>query len=58
MTDADNEDLISMIEKLIPACPEFKVLLKSQLRNAKLKDPRHRRWDPDIISLCLNLWAK
>ena len=58
LTDADHEDLVSIIEKVLPHAPQFKLLLEGQLRNSKAKDPRHRRWHPDMISLCTNLWAK
>ena len=54
----DHEDLITIIEKLLPDAPNFKDLLRSQLKNAVGKDPRARRWDTRIISLCLSLWAK
>ena len=32
--DLDHQDLIEMIQKLIPMAPEFDVILQSQLRNA------------------------
>lgn len=35
---------------------EFKLLLESQLRNSKTAlDPRQRRWDPKVISICLGI---
>ena len=58
LTRSDEHDLIEIIQKVIPEAPKFKVILESQLRNAKAKDPKHRRWSPEMISLCLNLWAK
>ena len=58
MTDVDNEDLVEIIQKVLPSNPKFKLLLESQLCNCTAKDPRSRRWHPDVISLCLNLWAK
>ena len=58
LTEADEHDLIEIIKRVMPHAPKFKILLESQLRNATSKDPRHRRWHPNMISLCLNLWAK
>ena len=58
LTPADENDFIQIIEKVLPAAPKFKIILESQLRNAKQRDPRHRRWSAEMISLCLNLWAK
>ena len=58
LNDADTDDLCEIIQSLLPKAPEFSVLLKAQLMNAKSGDPRGHRWDPKIISLCLHLWAK
>ena len=58
LTTSDHEDLITIIRKLIPNAPKFEILLHSQLRNANDIECRRRRWDPKMISLCLNLWAK
>lgn len=43
---------------LIPHCPKFETLFQSQIQNAKCADPRQRKWDPAIISLALNIYAK
>ena len=53
-----HDDLINIIEILTPKAPQFKNLFRAQLCNATNVDPRQRRWDPAIISLALNLWAK
>ena len=58
LTEADHDDFIKIIDQVLPHAPQFKTLLLSQIRNSKSKDPRHRRWDVNMISLCLNLWAK
>ena len=58
LTEADQEDLIAIIEKILPEAPQFKTLLLNQLCNAKSMDPRRCRWSREMISLCLNLWAK
>ena len=58
LTEADHDDLSTIIHKVLPHAPHFKTLLESQLQNCKSKDARHRRWDVNMISLCLNLWAK
>ena len=57
LTCDDEQDLIDVIKKLLPAVPEFSILFESQLRNATCTDPK-LRWDPRILSLCLNYRAK
>ncbi|KAK3593262.1 hypothetical protein CHS0354_012355 [Potamilus streckersoni] len=56
--DAETDKLLKAVT--ISDVPErFNILLESQLRNnEKEKDPRHRRWNQDIINLCLNLYSK
>ena len=58
LSEADNSDLVKIIEDRLPHAPQFKDLLESQLNNAKNMDPRRRRWDKQMISLCLHLWAR
>lgn len=60
LSEMDHNDLIEIIRKLLPQAPEFCTLLQSQLKNASNteKDARYRRWSPEMISLCLNLWGK
>ena len=53
LTESDQKDLIKIIQRVLPEAPNFKVLLESQLRNAKKKNPKHRRWSGDMISLML-----
>ena len=57
------DELDGNFEKLMMNLPgiskEFQTLLKSQVRNRnENKDPRHRRWDTEIISMCLSLWTR
>ena len=40
LSDADIDDLCCIIQKLIPKAPQFSVLLKTQLMNAKSGDPQ------------------
>lgn len=54
----DEKDMIILLNKLMEVCPNFKVLLDNQLRNVQHEDARANRWDPSIISWCLNMWAK
>ena len=53
-----HEDLIKVIEMLTPNAPQFKHLFRAQLLNARNIDPRQRKWDPVLISIALNLWAR
>lgn len=61
MNQDDQADFEKTIKAILPDAPEgFITLMKSQVRNnaAKNKDPRHRRWDPEIISMSLSLWCR
>lgn len=53
-----HEDLLEILQSTLPNCPtNFKCLLKSQLDNFE-REPRQRRWAPEIISLCLTLYSR
>ena len=52
------EDLLQMIQQMLPDAPNFCVLLQYQLDNARGRDQKGHRWDPCIISLALNLWTE
>ena len=58
LSNNDNQDLISLVHQISAKAPQFQKLLHSQLVNAKHQDPRQRRWDKDIISLCLHSWTQ
>ena len=58
LCEEDNEDFSNMLETICGKAPEFKLLFESQLSNARHKDAHQRRWDPAVISLCINLWAR
>ena len=58
LNEIDNQDLINIVQKLVPLAPDFAVLLESQLLNAKDMDSRGCRWNEKMITLCLHLWAK
>lgn len=52
-----DEDFKTILENILPtANPKMKTLLKSQYDALQVKDSRQRRWDKDIIKVCLNLW--
>lgn len=54
----DMEKILDIIcSKGVPE--EFRILLKSQLANAKSGlEKRQRRWDPKVISICLSLYCR
>ena len=58
LCDEDNEDFKNILQSISAKAPQFKLLFESQLSNAQHKDARQRRWDPAVISLCINLWAR
>ena len=58
LTNNDNEDFARIVEQIKDKAPNFHLLLKAQLLNARHKDPRQRKWDPAIISFCLHSWAQ
>ena len=58
LTEEDNDDFCCIIEQIRDKAPKFDVLLKSQLLNARHKDPRQWRWDTSVISFCIHSWAQ
>ncbi|PIK42459.1 hypothetical protein BSL78_20688 [Apostichopus japonicus] len=59
LDEDDDSDISKILESYFPnASPEMKVLLKSQHGALKTKSPNGRKWDKEIISLCLSLWLR
>lgn len=60
LNDDLHSDFMDILNKIMPSCsPEFKVLLESQIKNSSdTKDPRFRRWNPDVISICLTMYSR
>ncbi|KAJ8318738.1 hypothetical protein KUTeg_003829 [Tegillarca granosa] len=57
----DHEDMESILNKIVEngAPEQFKLLLESQLRNFKKGLEIHqRRWDQEVISVCLGLYIR
>ena len=56
------ENFENLVRKILPNAPEgLTTLMKSQFRNNDVnnkKDPRHRRWDPEVISMALSIWCR
>jgi len=55
------EDRMSLLRSLFPGCSEvmFKLLsAQSNICNSHMQDPRSRRWDKEIIQICLTLWNR
>ena len=56
--DAHN-DLMAILDKVFPDAPEkMKILLKSQHDALTAKSPQLRRWNKEVISMCLSLWIR
>ena len=55
-----HKDLMDILLKIMPACtPEFRILLDSQIKNSSNdKDPRYRKWSPNVISICLSMYIR
>ena len=55
---ADHSDFVDILDKVIPECPErLKVFLVSQ-KNAVTPCPNERRWNKDVLRICLSLWCR
>ena len=54
----DNQDFATIFEQIKMKAPNFDILMKSQMENAKHTDPRQRRWDTAMISFCLQAWTQ
>lgn len=52
-------DLSTIFENVFPHAPEkMKLLLQSQAKALAAKTPTARRWNKEVISLCLSLWVR
>ena len=60
LSESDHQDFEAILERTIPNAPDgLKHLMQSQLKNyQKDKNPKARRWDPQMISICLSLWCR
>ena len=59
LNDQDHTDLMDVLNKIIPNCPqEFKTLLQSQAQHFNSKNKKSNRWPQEIIQLCLTLWTR
>ena len=61
MEPSDNQKMENILSQMLPNAPaEAKTFLEAQLRvfSSLGKDPRGRRWSPDIIRLSLALYAR
>jgi hypothetical protein len=58
LSQNDHEDFSAILQQVIPDCPErLKTFLTSQ-RDAVLRKSTGRRWNKEIIRLCLTLWCR
>ena len=59
VSESDHEDLSEILEKVFPNAPEkMKLFLMNQHEALSAKSPGARRWNKDVISLCLSLWIR
>ena len=59
--ESKSEDSLSMLQNLFPGCSEVMLKLlsvQSKICCEPAKDPRTRRWDKDIVQVCLTLWNR
>ena len=53
------KDLSSILSQMFPSAPpQMKTFLQDQFNALNCAEPRQRRWSPDTIKMCLNLWTK
>ena len=58
LNEEDHKDLSVIFQNIFPQCDEkMKTFLLSQ-KQAMERHPNGRRWDRDIIRLCLTLWCR
>lgn len=59
VSESDHADLSNILESVFPnASDKMKMFLKSQHDILCSKSPQARRWNKDVISLCLSLWIR
>ena len=61
LTEQDHNDMQQILDSILSkgnTPPDFRVLLESQLANSKESNPKQRRWDPKIISICLSIYCR
>ena len=57
LNKTDNDDMSQILDKIFPECNEkMKTFLLSQ--KWPMRVPKGRRWDRDIVRLCLTLWCR
>ncbi len=55
----DNKDMERILNSVFPgASPEMKVFLQSQHDALKTVSPSGRRWDKDVIKMCLGIYVR
>lgn len=61
LEEDDENSMQTILKELLSkqAVPEhLQTLMENPLRNSNSKDPRQRRWDPKVISVCLGPYIK
>lgn len=59
VSESDHADLSNILESIFPnASDKMKLFLKSQHEILCSKSPQARRWNKDVVSLCLSLWIR
>lgn len=59
VSESDNADVSNILESVFPnASDKMKMFLKSQHDILCSKSPQARRWNKDVVSLCLSLWIR
>lgn len=59
VSESDHADVSAILESVFPnASDKMKLFLKSQHDILCSKSPQARRWNKDVVSLCLSLWIR
>lgn len=59
VSEGDHADLSNILESVFPnASDKMKMFLKSQHDILCSTSPQARRWNKDVVSLCLSLWIR
>lgn len=59
LTNVNGNTVIDDLKSIAPHISEASIsLIQAEIKNSNVKDIHGRRWDPEIIELCLSIWNR
>ncbi|CAC5421051.1 unnamed protein product [Mytilus coruscus] len=58
LTPEDHSDFVEILNKVIPECQERLKVFPISQQKAIESHPKGRRWNKDILRICLSLWCR